>query len=1030
MSKKVKPSDNMTDILIVEDSATQAAQIKYLLESYHYKVEFTQDGQQALAWLGNHKPSLVISDIVMPEMNGFELCEKIKSDKRTENIPVILLTSLSDSDEVIEGLSCGADSFITKPYNKEYLISNIEKILSEKATPESKSDTLGIEISYSGKKKLIRTKPHKVIKLLLNIYQGAIHQNNELIQTRDELRLLNERLEDLVEERTRELKKDEEKIRESIERFNHLVSNLNDVVWTASIDGNKIIDINDSFETVYGITVKEFRANPALWLEMVHPDDHEIATESDRLLFRDGKASAEYRIIRPDGTIRWLSDHKSLIYDIHGKPFQMGGIAKDITDRKQADYLIVKQRDLGIKLTSVVKSEELYKVSMEALLNVSGMDSGGIYLFDKGMADIDMVYGVGLSEQFIACTSHFAENPDNVKFIRAGKPVFIEHTELPVNLSDTELKEHLVSEAVLPLSYKNEVIGCINLGSQQKTVIPVNLQKGIEVMVALIANVISRIRIEEEIHIMNRDLEIKVEERTKQLTESNTKLIEAKSEAEQANRAKSEFLANMSHEIRTPMNAVLGYAELLGFMIEDKIQRDYLESVKSSGRSLLTLINDILDLSKIEAGKLELQFEFVNSQTFFSEFERIFSLRISEKGLKFILEISSGTPAGIYIDDVRLRQIILNLIGNAIKFTEMGSIKLKVYTENPQIITYSKEKTEEFIDLIIEVTDTGIGVSPEMQEEIFNPFVQGQGQSIKKYGGTGLGLAITQRLVQLMNGTIYLDSQLNKGSSFKIKIPEISYLRDFEKRTEEIQIDPEDIVFEKATIIVADDVEHNRKYLIDALRKTNIKIVEAEDGQQALSLAKRILPDLIITDIRMPILDGFDLLNKLKSDDLLKHIPVIAYSASVMKAQKDRIHRSEFTGLLIKPVQVSELYIELMNNLPYKSIKATGPEQSIPEINFADEISDLPGLIHSLDTRFKDIWMTFGIRQPINEVRDFGNQLVKLGKNHNAAIVTGYAEELVSATNSFNIEAILKLIRKFTGITKSLQDSTKNLSND
>ena len=389
MSKKINISGNITDILIVEDSATQAAQIKYLLESHHYKAEVARDGQQALVWLSNHKPSLVISDIVMPEMNGFELCERIKSDERTEDIPVILLTSLSDPDEIIEGLASGADSFITKPYNQEYLISNIKKILTEKVTPESKRDTPGIEINYGGKKRLIRTGQQKVVKLLLNIYQEAIYKNNELIQTRDELRLLNERLEELVEERTKEIKKDEEKIR-----------------------------------------------------------------------------------------------------------------------------------------------------------------------------------------------------------------------------------------------------------------------------------------------AFNAELEQRIRERTAQL--------------DAANNAKSEFLANMSHEIRTPMNAVLGYAELLGSMLEEKTQRDYLESIKSSGRSLLTLINDILDLSKIEAGKLELQFEFVNSQSFFSEFERIFSLRLSEKGLKFILDISSGTPAGIYIDDARLRQIILNLIGNAVKFTEKGSIRLKVYTENPQIIKFSK----------------------------------------------------------------------------------------------------------------------------------------------------------------------------------------------------------------------------------------------------------------------------------------------------------------------------------------------------
>ena len=725
MNKKIKISGNVTDILIVEDSATQAAQIKYLLESHHYKSEVARDGQQALIWLSGHKPSLIITDIIMPEMNGFELCEKIKFNKETEDIPVILLTSLTDPDEVIEGLSCGAESFITKPYNDEYLISNIKKLLSEKTSVKTENDLSGVEINYSGKKRLIRTGKERVIRLLLNIYQGAIHQNNELIKTRDELRLLNEKLEDLVEERTKELKKDEKKI----------------------------------------------------------------------LAF-------------------------------------------------------------------------------------------------------------------------------------------------------------------------------------------------------------------------NAELEQRICERTAQL--------------DAANRAKSEFLANMSHEIRTPMNAVLGYAELLGSMLEEKTQRDYLESIKSSGRSLLTLINDILDLSKIEAGKLELQFEFVNSQSFFSEFERIFSLRLSEKGLKFILEVSSGTPAGIFIDDARLRQIILNLIGNAVKFTEEGSIKLKVYTENPQIIKHSKDKTEEFIDLIIEVSDTGIGISREIQEEIFNPFVQGQGQNVKKYGGTGLGLAITQRLVQLMNGTITLDSYLKKGSTFKISIPEVSYLRDFEKRTEEIQLDPADILFEKATIIVADDVEHNRKYLIDALKNTKIKVIEATDGLEVLSLVKKTVPDLIITDIRMPVLDGFELLDKLKSDDLLKHIPVIAYSASVMKAQKDRIRESKFAGLLIKPVQVTELYIELMNNLPYKSIRASGPEQPVSETVLTRQISDLPGLIHSLDTKVKDVWMTFGIRQPIGEVRDFGDKLVKLGKNHNAVMITEYGKDLISAANSFNIEAILNLIRKYPGIVELLKDIKSN----
>ncbi len=205
MSIKNKSSDNTTDILVVEDSATQADRIRYLLESINYKVEVSENGKIALEWLSKNTPFLVISDIVMPEMNGFELCNKIKSDERTENTPVILLTSLSDPEEVIEGLSCGADGFITKPYNKDYLISNIEKLINEKVNPDFKKDNVGIEINYNGKKRLIRTGQQRAVKLLLSIYEGAIHQNNELIQTRDELRLLNERLEDLVGEKTKDL---------------------------------------------------------------------------------------------------------------------------------------------------------------------------------------------------------------------------------------------------------------------------------------------------------------------------------------------------------------------------------------------------------------------------------------------------------------------------------------------------------------------------------------------------------------------------------------------------------------------------------------------------------------------------------------------------------------------------------------------------------------------------------------------------------------------------------------------------------
>jgi CheY-like chemotaxis protein len=353
-----------------------------------------------------------------------------------------------------------------------------------------------------------------------------------------------------------------------------------------------------------------------------------------------------------------------------------------------------------------------------------------------------------------------------------------------------------------------------------------------------------------------------------------------------------------------------------------------------------------------------------------------------------------------------------------------------VYIKNPKTSNSLNKETRKFVDLRIEVSDTGIGIPKEMLEEVFKPFIQGQDQNVKKYGGTGLGLAITKRLLQLMNATIDLDSRLNKGSTFKIKIPEVAYLNEFDKSADEILLDPSKIIFEEALILIADDVEHNRSYLRDALKKTNLKIVEAENGQEALSIAKKILPDLIISDIRMPILDGFELLNKLKSDKAIKHIPVIAYSASVMKDQKDRIFESKFSGLLIKPVLVTELYFELMKHLKYEMLKVSDSDQPVPEINLNPNISDLPGLIHSLDNYFKGVSETFEIIQPIDKIRAFGNELVILGINHNSVAITNYGEELVRSADSFNIEEIMKLIRKYKSMVESLKELTENTEND
>ncbi len=258
---------------------------------------------------------------------------------------------------------------------------------------------------------------------------------------------------------------------------------------------------------------------------------------------------------------------------------------------------------------------------------------------------------------------------------------------------------------------------------------------------------------------------------TRKKVEENLRI--SKQKAEEANKAKSEFLSNMSHDIRTPMNAIIGYSSLLEETVKGEVERGYISAIKKAGNNLVNLISDILDLSKIEAGKLELQNTLVNIDSLIDEINSIFSLNVEEKNLKLLFNIESNVPRLLIVDEVRLRQILINLIGNAIKFTDSGFIKLSVYSSE-----INKEKRK--VDIMFEVEDTGIGISEDQKKVIFEPFKQKNGQDSKRYGGAGLGLAICSRLIEIMEGSITVESELSKGSVFKVFIPNISIGESFQ----------------------------------------------------------------------------------------------------------------------------------------------------------------------------------------------------------------------------------------------------------
>jgi len=525
-----------------------------------------------------------------------------------------------------------------------------------------------------------------------------------------------------------------------------------------------------------------------------------------------------------------------------------------------------------------------------------------------------------------------------------------------------------------------------------------------------------RKQVEKELQQHQEHLEHKVQERTQSLKKQTLELTKAKEAADAANRAKSEFLANMSHEIRTPMNAVIGFSDILASKITDKQHKSYLNSIQTGGKSLLTLINDILDLSKIEAGRLEIQYEPVNPQIIFTELQQIFSLKVAEKNLEFIMEIDETLPPALFLDETRLRQVLLNLIGNAIKFTDSGYIKLcaikEAYTNREQI------------DLIMAVEDTGIGVQAGQQALIFESFRQQDGQSTRKYGGTGLGLAISRRLVEMMNGHITVTSVPGKGSRFEITLREVKVATTLPVATQDNTFDSNNITFEKVRVLVVDDIESNRDLIKEYLSQVNLEVICAENGQQALLFVEEYHPALILMDIRMPEMDGYEATKRLKDDPTTADIPIIALTAYVTLDEKSKIETHGFDGYLSKPVNISYLISELSHHLKYtKKAGAEAPQATTTKVELTlnlEEIANLPELRNRFKQEVMPVWEKAKIIMQMDIIADLAEKMITLGNEYNIPAFIHYGEPLLESIRTFNLAYIREARKKFVVLVKPL----------
>lgn len=894
-----------TTLLIVEDNEANRDMLSRRLIKKGFEIKMAVNGQEGIEKANEWMPDLILMDMSLPIIDGWEATRRLKADPATQEIPVIALTAHAMAGDKQKALAAGCDDYDTKPVDLKRLLTKINRFVGENAriaaSQSSEEETHELPVSV-----LFENAPDAMILIGKAGKIERVNRQAECLFGYKREELINRPVEMLTPTRFIKEKKGHWDQHEELEEL-RMLGGIERELWGLKKDGSEF--------------PLEISLSP-----IQHQGDTWICS-----------------------AIRDASEKKQLNQQNLAHREQLNNILENVP---------------GVIYRCLCKKEWPVVMISSAIYNLIGYHREE-FLGENGIPFLRMVH------------------PGDRQRVEDIVKNAVDHQtkyEVDYRLITKEGAVRWVSEMGKGLFSEEDGVWYVD---------------------GVISDITERKAMEEA-------------------------LLWAKNEAETANRAKSSFLANMSHELRTPMNAIIGYSEMLIEDAEDQEQPDLvadLDKIKNAGKHLLELINDVLDLSKVEAGKMELLAEEILIADLIQDVQETVSGLIEQNENQLAVEIEAGLPL-LISDYVKLKQCLLNLASNAAKFTEKGTITLKVYREGEKV---------NFI-----VADTGIGIAEDKIASLFDEFTQADETTTREHGGTGLGLAITQKFCALLQGEVFVESTLGKGTTFRIELPWELVLE------EEVSLlsvsDAEQQIDDRRPVLIIEDDPHAADLIERILVKDGYSVVRAKNGIEGVEMAKEVNPFVITLDVMLPEKDGWSVLREFKEDPVLKDIPVIIIS---VLDNLDLGYALGAEGYMTKPVR-KEVLLETIEKCIPEGTHQMGPVLIVDDEPDAQQLLDRilskRGLHTQIVSNGKEaleaIFLTkpslilLDLMMPVMDGFTFMKELRKLYPKGEIPVIVVTARELSQQERAALTQDVDKILHKGAYDKAELMEQVKKLVNE